>query len=108
LLVPSFAFDGPFISILNWKNVGSQIKVYLDNFKHVTFGGNSTHNAKFASRKFYTQGILDLEVKKSEEHTSPQTVSRTLSREEHHNDANCMFTCRHFRRNEIGKLLYPC
>ncbi len=74
--------------------------------KHVAFARNSTHSAIFAFR-FYTQGILDLEVKKSEQHTSLQTVSRTLSREEHHNDANYMFTCWQLRRNKTWKLLYP-
>jgi hypothetical protein len=76
-------------------------------FKHVAFVGYSTHSAIFTSRNFYTQGILDLEVKKSEQHTSPQIVCSSLSREEHHNDANCMFTCRQLRINEIGKFLYP-
>jgi hypothetical protein len=77
----------------------------IGTFKHVAFVGNSI-SAIFAFQ-FYTQGILDFKVKKLEQHTSLQTVSRTLSREEHHNDANCMFTCWQLRRNEIGKLLYP-
>jgi hypothetical protein len=78
--------------------------------KHVILNQGCIWTSKhvaFARNSFYTQGILDLEVKKSEQHTSLQTVSRILSREEHHNDANYMFTCWQLRRNKTWKLLYP-
>jgi hypothetical protein len=58
LLVPSSIFKGALGVALNLRNMGCLVEVVFGHEHTIFIRGNSTHNVRFASWNFYTQGVV--------------------------------------------------